>query len=158
MNWDAISAISEVVGTLAVLITLIYLAIQMRIANKQRELETFRHSYDGTNEFCELFSEPDRADIVVRGRESLSNLTEAERLAFVFLHIRVLNTLESWYMQTMRTTRPGKYRDQQLQNIGAIIAAMFCFDGALEAWNEVKDTFLPFQEFFDNAVRSAQSQ
>jgi hypothetical protein len=30
MNWDAIGSIAEVVGALAVLITLIYLAVQTR--------------------------------------------------------------------------------------------------------------------------------
>ncbi len=38
MNWDAIGAIGEIVGALAVLVTLIYLAVQIRHAKKQIEL------------------------------------------------------------------------------------------------------------------------
>jgi len=49
MNWDAISAVAEAVSTIVVLITLLYLAVQMRIANKQREIESLRHNYDGLN-------------------------------------------------------------------------------------------------------------
>ena len=49
MNWDAISAVAEMVGTIVVLITLLYLSVQVRIANKQREMESLRHTYDGLN-------------------------------------------------------------------------------------------------------------
>ena len=38
MNWDAIGAIGEIVGALAVLVTLIYLALQIRQAKKQISL------------------------------------------------------------------------------------------------------------------------
>ena len=57
MNWDAISAVAETVGSLAVLITLAYVAIQLRTANKQREIEALRHNWDGLNQLCELLSE-----------------------------------------------------------------------------------------------------
>ena len=35
MNWEAISAIGEIVGALAVVITLVYLAIQVREQNRE---------------------------------------------------------------------------------------------------------------------------
>ena len=47
MNWDAIGAIAEVFGAIAVLVTLIYFSVQIRQSNKlaeaesQRELMTF---------------------------------------------------------------------------------------------------------------------
>nr|MDJ0879585.1 hypothetical protein [Halieaceae bacterium] len=47
MNWDAIGAIAEVLGAVAVLVTLIYLSLQIRLSNRlaeaesQRELMTF---------------------------------------------------------------------------------------------------------------------
>ncbi len=57
MNWDAISAVAETVGTIVVVITLLYLSVQIRIANKQREVESLRHTYDGMNRMCELLCE-----------------------------------------------------------------------------------------------------
>jgi hypothetical protein len=35
MNWDAIAAISQVFGTIAVIVTLIYIALQVRHARQQ---------------------------------------------------------------------------------------------------------------------------
>ena len=40
MNWDAIGAIGEIIGALAVLVTLIYLAVQVRQAKHQLDLNS----------------------------------------------------------------------------------------------------------------------
>lgn len=153
MNWDAISAIAETVGTIAVLITLIYLAVQIRTANRQRETESLRHNYDGLNRMCELLAEsPEKASIVKRGRESLESLTDEERIVFEFMHIRILNTVESWYMQLMETSPPGEYRDQQLENIEGVIVYMLNYPGARKIWGIVKHTFVPVQEIVDSAL------
>ena len=39
MNWDALGAIAELVGAIAVLLTLIYLAVQIRQNNKLAEVQ-----------------------------------------------------------------------------------------------------------------------
>lgn len=51
MNWDAIGAIGEIVGASAVLITLIYLATQVRRSN---ELSLFSASKEIVNQFNDL--------------------------------------------------------------------------------------------------------
>ena len=157
MNWDAIGAVAESVGALAVLITLVYLTIQVRVGNKQRELEALRHNWDGLNGMCELFSEStEKASIVLRGRESLKSLAPEEYLVFEFMHIRILNTIEIWYMQLIETSSPGEYRDQQLENIRGVITYFFNYEGTLEIWEKVKHTFVPIQELFDKAISVAQ--
>ncbi len=158
MNWDAISAVAEAVGTIVVLITLLYVAVQMRIANKQRELESLRHTYDGINGICELLSESaEKASIVKRGRESLENLTDEERIVFEYMHIRILNTVESWYMQLMETSPPGAYRDQQLENISGVVVHILNYPGAQEIWGMARHTFVPVQKLVDDALSSAET-
>ena len=158
MNWDAISAVAETVGTIAVLVTLLYLSVQMRIANKQRETEALRHNLDGLNRMCELLCEStEKASIVNRGRESLEDLTDEEHLVFEFMHIRILNTIEAWYTQLMETSPPGEYRDQQLENIAGVIVYMLNYPGAQEIWGNVKHTFVPVQKLIDDAISSAET-
>lgn len=157
MNWDAISAVAETVGTTAVLFTLVYLAIQLRVANKQREIESLRHNWDGLNRICELLGEsPERASLILRGRKSLADLTDEERTVFEFLHIRMLNTIEAWYLQLMQTSPPGEYREQQLRNIGGVIVFLFDYEGSQEVWNGIKHTFEPIQPLFDASFRLAE--
>jgi len=158
MNWGAISAVAETVGTIMVLVTLIYLAVQMRIANKQREIESLRYNWDGINRVCELFGEStEKASIVTRGRESLENLTDEERLVFEFMYLRFLNTIESWFMQLMETSPPGDYREQQLKNIEDVVVYMLNYPGAREIWGLVRHTFVPVQELIDGALSSAEA-
>ena len=91
INWDAIGGVAESVGAIAVVITLVYLTIQVRVGNKQRELEALRHNWDGLNQACELFSKStENASIVLRGRESLKSLTPEEYFVFEFLLLAVL--------------------------------------------------------------------
>jgi hypothetical protein len=158
MNWDAISAVADTVGTVAVLITLIYLAIQIRNSNKQQEIESYRHNWDGLNRMCELLSEStERASVVKRGRGSLDNLSDEEQIVFEFLHIRILNTIEAWHHQLLATSPPGPYRDHQLDNLAGVIVYIFNYPGTLAIWEKAKHTFVPIQELFDDSISAARN-
>ena len=157
INWDAIGGVAESVGAIAVVITLVYLTIQVRVGNKQRELEALRHNWDGLNQTCELFSKSiENASIVLRGRESLKSLTPEEYLVFEFLHLKILNTIEIWYMQLMETSPPGEYRDQQVENLEGVIAYFFNYEGSLEIWNKVSHTFVPIKDLFEDTISAAR--
>jgi len=154
MNWEAVGAIGEIVGAGAVVATLIYLSVQIRAANKQAELESLRHTWDALNQFCDaLAGSKEAASIVNRGRASLASLDEDEALMFEHLHIRLLNTMESWHLQIVRTSPPGAYRDTQLQNLMGIATGYFCFPGTRELWAKIGDYFAPIQPLVDEALR-----
>ena len=50
MNWQAIGAIGEFIGSLAVLITLIYLAIQVKHARTESRAELLQHRSDASRQ------------------------------------------------------------------------------------------------------------
>ena len=70
MSWDAIGAVGELLGATAVLVTLIYLAVQVRQANSAGQRESFRGYVSELNnrllepqrdpEFVELFQRANR--------------------------------------------------------------------------------------------------
>jgi hypothetical protein len=158
MNWDAIGAIAEGVGSIAVVVTLAYLAVQMRVANKQRELESVRDMHTRWDQFCESLSHStERASIINRGRKSLSNLNEDERLIFEAVHYQLLNTFEAWYMQLMGTSKPGAHRDQQLDNIVAGIKTMFDYPGARKIWESHKHMYVPVQQIIDDTLSANEA-
>jgi hypothetical protein len=157
MNWDALSAIGEIVGALAVVVTLLYLSRQIRQANRQGEIEAFRHTWDNLNQFCDILSEStDQAGIVIRGREDLQCLTPEEALVFEHIHIRLLNTLESWHLQIQRTSKPGAYRDTQLQNLAGIAAGYLGHPGTRQLWAGIGYYFEPIQDLVDRALAAPQ--
>lgn len=156
MNWDAIGAIGEIIGALAVVVTLIYLSRQIRHANQQGEIEAFRHTWDNLNQFCDALSESrEKASIVVRGRQDLTLLDDDEFVIFEHIHIRLLNTLESWHLQIERTSKPGAYRDGQLSNLAGIAGGYLGHPGTRELWSRIGHYFDPINGLVDGALRDA---
>jgi len=153
VNWDAIGAIAEAVGSIAVIVTLAYVAVQLRMANKQRELESHRHILGRFDHVCEtFFHSTERASIINRGRKSLSNLNDDERLIFEHIYFQLLNAIESWHMQLMETSPLGAYRDQQLDNISGSINFQLNYPGVREFWDKVKHLYLPAQQIIDDTL------
>ena len=86
----------------------------------------------------------------------MESLSPEERFVFEFLHIRILNTIELWYMQLMETSPAGEYRDQQVENLEGVITYVFNYKGSLEIWEEARHTFVPIQGLFEKAIATAK--
>ena len=66
--------LGEVFGAIAVLITLLYFAKQVRQLNKQGHLEAFQHMQDQLNTYLRHISESEEtAELAVKGRQSYSS-------------------------------------------------------------------------------------
>lgn len=142
MTWEAAGTIGEIVGTIAVVVSLIYVSIQIKHANKQSEIDALRHSWDGLNQICDRFSESvETASIINRGRESLTSLDDDERLIFEHIHLRLLNTMESWFLQVTQTSGPGPYRDSQIANIEGIVSGYIDYPGTRSLWDSLRPYF-----------------
>ena len=67
MNWEALGAISEILAAIAVVVTLAYLAKQIRQNSQAVEIAALRDTTDQWNQWSEvLATSPDLADIVGR--------------------------------------------------------------------------------------------
>ena len=153
MNWDVASSIGEVVGSIAVVISLVYVALQIRHANKQSEVDSLRHTWDGLNQICDRMSESkETASIINRGRVSFKSLDDDERLIFEHIHLRLLNTLESWYLQVMKTSKPGLYRDTQIANLEGIVAGYLDHPGARDLWDTLRPYFDSIADLVDQKL------
>ena len=159
MNWDAISAIGEIVGALAVVVTLVYLSRQIRQANRQGEIEAFRHTWDNLNQLCDTFGESrETASVITRGRAGLSKLDAEDFLIFEHIHLRLLNTLESWHLQIERTSKPGAYRDGQIANLSGIAQGYLGYPGTRELWERLGHYFEPIRGLVDDALRELEEE
>lgn len=59
MNWDAIGAIGEIAGAVGVIVTLIYLTIQLRQNTKASQITAVQNSVENSARFSELVAEDD---------------------------------------------------------------------------------------------------
>jgi len=86
MNWEAISAIGQIVGAIAVLITLIYLAIQMKQNTSAVATSTYESMMSGFNDInVVVASTPKLASIINRGCMNTDELEDIETVQFNFI-------------------------------------------------------------------------
>ena len=88
-NWEIISGIIEIVGTLAVVVTLVYVAIQVRLNSRQIEKTiqaTKTESWHAVNEnfmrYRDMVISSNNAEIWIKGINNLDELDGAEKIKF----------------------------------------------------------------------------
>ena len=85
MNWEAVSAIGQLIGAFAVLITLIYLVIQVKQNTAAVATSTYESTMTGFNDInVVVASTPELASIINRGCMNTDELTEIETVQFNF--------------------------------------------------------------------------
>src|SRR5215470_9601515 len=83
MNWQAIGAIGEVVGAIAVVATLLYLARDIRQNSRSLAISALRDTTSNWNQWGNMIAASgDLAEIVARGNRALDELSEAEALRY----------------------------------------------------------------------------
>lgn len=95
MSWDAIAALSQLVAAVAVVVSLIYLAVQVRQNTRQLVEQTKSHHLSSLSDVGHGFREfrasvardQQVASVWWRGISNLPSLNDAERLQFDFLAI-----------------------------------------------------------------------
>lgn len=89
MNWDAIGAVADAIGALVVIVTLVYLTIQLRQNTKAIEHSTDRGVFEDAYKWMyTLIEHPEIAELYVAGMKGEAQST-SDRLRFSLL----LNTL-----------------------------------------------------------------
>lgn len=100
INWEAVGAIAQVGGALAVFPSLVYLAVQIRQSARATRAETARESVAAIRHFNEaMVSNPAAAKIFKLGAEDLSKLTEDERAQFAHLAFIFFMTAQDLHFQ-----------------------------------------------------------
>jgi hypothetical protein len=82
MDWTAIGAVGELLGAIAVVISIGYLAVQVRQNTDSVRLRSFQSAIDRVAAVNSRTSDPHVADVLARGRESYFDLSPADRLTF----------------------------------------------------------------------------
>ncbi|MGC1380229.1 MAG: ester cyclase [Candidatus Baltobacteraceae bacterium] len=83
MNWEALAAIGQVLGSLGVIGSLLYLAIQVRQNNRASTVSAKLASTQLLSEFItDFIRDPEMMDLWLRGRQGDDKLTDRDRLRF----------------------------------------------------------------------------
>ena len=83
MNWDIAVAVAEIVGAIAVVLTLLYVARELRQNSRSLAITALRDTTSNWNEWSNMLATSgDLADIVARGNKAPGDLSESEMLRY----------------------------------------------------------------------------
>ena len=110
MNWEAVGAVGEVMGAVAVIATLVYLAMQIREYRLGMSSATFHSTMQGFNQLnAMLGADPRLAEVLERGGRDPDTLDPNEQFQVVWLQRSYVNIYENLYQQFLRGACPESY-------------------------------------------------
>lgn len=139
MNWDAIGAGAEILAAIGVIVSLLYLAQQIRqstVASIATINQGISDSFRGINEV--IANSPDLADILIRGSESLDQLSAPEALRFASAMTNFFNIIEHQHRQLVVS---GRFDQATSSEMAAVVRKRLAFPGISEWWKQNTDDF-----------------
>ncbi len=104
MNWDAIGAVAELLGAVAVFTSLVYLAVQTRQNTKALRSAAFHQVRDSFSEVSLAMSQdPELLSLVARSLRG-EEISEAEQIQLYFLYTTMTRRGESAFFQSNEGT------------------------------------------------------
>ncbi len=114
MNWDAIGAIADAVGAIAVVVTLIYLALQIRHNTRASKASAVSASNVSLRENRRaVLASAELTKLFVSGNTDPPSLSEIERHRYALMMLNVADAMLDNYTQTLETDfSPETWRTQ----------------------------------------------
>ncbi|MGH0030791.1 MAG: hypothetical protein ACQGVC_13430 [Myxococcota bacterium] len=96
VNWDAVGAIGEIAGALAVVVTLIFLSRQIRETARQITLASATEANSLFNEaFAPIYNNDHNMRIWVHGLRAPESLSEEDRAIFLLFMSRLMGVFDT---------------------------------------------------------------
>ena len=131
MNWEALGAIGEIVGAIAVVVTLGYLAVQIRQNTRSVRASTYQSITSFIAEMNRVVEEnPDLARIIRVGALDLSQLSPDERIRFAGNMSTRFRHYENLYYQY----RTGMLDERQFEGFRRLFSWHLRFAGTAAWW------------------------
>jgi hypothetical protein len=150
MNWEAIGAVGELVGSLAVVLTLAYLAFQIKQSGKAAiSVSTNQSRTAVTDIMGAITSSTDAVKTYTAGLHERESLELHERVRFDLIIFQQLRVLETIFLEYREGLVPKEVFDGQWRGEQSILRTK----GGRESWMKQK-TFVAreFMEWVDENI------
>ncbi len=143
MNWEAIGAIGEIIGALAVFATLVYLAIQIKQNSNMMKANIKEQRAAETQ--VQLQRAIDLAGLIIK-RTSGEALSPTESLQYQLLFRGNMRNYEAYYRQYTF----GLFDEGEWKGIRKTIEIMIVTPRGIEEWESIRSEFSEdFQSFIE---------
>lgn len=157
MSIEEVGVVSSIVGSVAVVLSLCFLAYQVNRARQELSRQNVRDMIRHNNEILlRLSDNPDFLDTHMRAQKSFESLTEAERMKWGTWLFTWITYTEQGFIDRKQKDFSGLDLDAYLEGL----ALVFRSDGGKAAWPRMKGWFDPaFCEALERQVaRSSTTQ
>jgi hypothetical protein len=153
MNWDAVAAIGENVGALAVVISVFYLAIQVRKQTAESKLGATRDlSAQYLTPFRLIYADEELSNIFLAAVQDYESLETTNRLRASCLFNDVLRNVEQQYLHS----RTSHADDEHLESLSVSIQEFIELPGVQTWWKLSKESFAKdFRNYMNDVVHEA---
>ena len=150
MNWDAVGAIAAIVGAFAVVVTLIYVAIQIRQHTRATKLSTAQNvSRDLRDALAVIANDIAMAEIHLKALNAVDTLSPAERHRFYIYMNNLYKSYENAYYQNLSGALEAHVWEGV---IGNLVLAKDS-SGYASFWRDRKQIFSKaFRDFCENEL------
>jgi hypothetical protein len=145
---ESLANLGEIIGAIAVVVSLIYLAIQVRQNTQAQRTENFSRALDRVAAMqATLSQDADTAVILSKGLVELSKLTHKERIRFTFGMYELFGAFEFMFLAAKDSAIP----EEVWQRWSATVAWWLSYPG-VQAWWAIKPA--PFTGKFESYVKT----
>ena len=130
MDWNAISTIAESVGAAGVIISLIYLARQVRESNQNAAIEANERLARDYASHGSVVMSDENVEIFVKGLNDFFSLTPTERVKFDHSMAAYVNLVEA----TLLHNQAGRIEDVYEMLSNYLGPRLFAYPGAEQWW------------------------
>lgn len=146
LSLEALANLGEVVGAIAVVVSLIYLAIQVRQNTHAQQTENFSRALDRVAAMqAALSQDSNTSGLFSKGVGDPTKLTNTERMQFTWAMYELFGAFEFMYLASRERSIP----EEIWQRWSLAVAWWLTFPGVLTWWN-VRP--IPFAESFTTYV------
>lgn len=151
MQWDVVQAVSSIFGTIAVTLTVVYLAIQVRRNTRAMHSQTYQFATQALGEMAAIVGETkDKSRIFAVGMADPTNLDKDEYLQFAYLGTSLFRRYENVYFQY----QSGMINDDFWCGHRENLLWFFHRPGTQAWWRERRLGFSrSFREFLEGTIR-----
>lgn len=130
MDWTIAAAIAEVIGAIAVIISLIYLAIQIKAQTHEARLAGMHDISVGFRDLVADFGKPETAALYVRGLEGVDAFTDEELFQLITGAQRAFRLWEeAFYLH-----KEGRLDSENWDGMNRQLASFWSTEGFQYVW------------------------
>jgi hypothetical protein len=141
MSWEIIGSISALIASIATLLTLVYLAIQVRESNKLARDASLQSVLDGYSDRAvqQAIESPEKIQIYWKGHLDYTKLSFNDKSVFDAMMTREVFHLRN----VMQHYQNGLIDDKEYESWLSFVSSQVITPGGHKCWERVKVSYLP---------------